>query len=137
MNEIPQDLGGFDFCWSACSLEHLGDLAAGWRFFENSLATLKPGGIAVHTTEYNVGSNDDTIEVGPTVVYRERDVIELKDRLEAAGHEVAALDLFNGDGLLDQYVDVPPYADEPTIRFLLGSYTLTSVAIVVRTRSTG
>jgi hypothetical protein len=132
MREIPSDLRGFDFCWSACSLEHLGTLAAGWDFVEKSMATLAPGGIAVHTTEYNVGSNEDTIESGGTVVYRERDVREIVQRLEAAGHEVAALDLSRGEGVLDQYVDLPPYADEPVLRFLLGQYTLTSVALVVR-----
>jgi hypothetical protein len=132
MRAIPDDLQGFDFCWSACSLEHLGSLDEGWRFIERSIDTLAPGGIAVHTTEFNLTSNDHTIEEGPTVVYRERDVLELVRRLESAGHEVAALDLSRGDGLLDHYVDVPPYADEPVLRFLLGSYALTSVAIVVR-----
>lgn len=134
MTDIPKDLTGFDFCWSACALEHLGTLDAGLEFVERSIDTLAPGGIAVHTTEYNVLSNDDTIETGPTVVYRERDVIALRDRLEAAGHEVAALDLSPGEGLLDKYVDVPPYADEPVLRFLYSGYTLTSVAIVVRAR---
>ncbi len=132
MREIPNDLRGFDFCWSACSLEHLGTMEAGWDFVKSSIATLKPGGIAVHTTEYNLSSNDETVEVGPTVIYRERDVLRLKDELEAAGHEVAAVDLRRGDSFLDQYVDVPPWADEPVIRFLLGGYTLTSVAVVVR-----
>lgn len=132
MRDLPADLLNFDFCWSACSLEHLGSLAAGWNFVEQSMATLAPGGIAVHTTEFNLSSNDDTIEEGPTVVYRERDVLGLKDRLESAGHEVAAVDLFHGDGLLDHYVDVPPYADEPVLRFLFEAYALTSVAIVVR-----
>ena len=133
MRDIPTDLGGFDFCWSACSLEHLGTLAAGWDFVEKSIGTLRPGGIAVHTTEFNLSSNDDTIEAGGTVVYRQRDVEELRDRLEAAGHEVAAIDLTRGTGLLDQYVDVPPYVEEePVLRFLLGNYTMTSVAVVVR-----
>jgi hypothetical protein len=134
MRAIPDDLRGFDFCWSACALEHLGSLAAGWKFIEASVATLAPGGIAVHTTEFNVMSDDDTIESGPTVVYRERDLLDLKARLEAAGHEVAAFDFYRGDGLLDQYVDVPPYGEEPVLRFLAGSYTLTSVAVVVRSR---
>lgn len=132
MRAIPDDLRGFDFCWSACSLEHLGTLDEGWRFVEQSLRTLRPGGIAVHTTEFNVGSDDDTVEQGSTVVYRERDVRALRDRLEAAGHEVAALDFSRGTGLLDQYVDVPPYKVEPVLRFRLGRYTLTSVALVVR-----
>jgi SAM-dependent methyltransferase len=132
MRNIPDDLRGFDFCWSACSLEHLGTLEAGWDFVKRSVETLAPGGIAVHTTEYNLTSNDETVEAGPTVIYRERDVIRLKNELEADGHEVAALDLRRGEAFLDQYVDVPPWADEPVLRFLLGTYTLTSVAIVVR-----
>ena len=132
MRAIPSHLVDFDFCWSACSLEHLGTLDLGLEFIENSLKTLKPGGIAVHTTEFNVFSDEDTVEAGGTVVYRERDMIALGKRLEAAGHEVAAFDFSKGDGVLDQYVDVPPYKIEPVLRFLLGQYTLTSVAIVVR-----
>ncbi len=132
MRAIPGDLTGFDFCWSVCSLEHLGSLAAGVEFIERAIATLAPGGIAVHTTEFNLSSNDSTIEYGPTVIYRERDIRRLKDRLEASGHEVAALDLSPGEGLLDRYVDVPPYADEPVLRFWYGTYSLTSVALVIR-----
>jgi hypothetical protein len=134
MKAIPDDLRGFDFCWSACALEHLGSLEEGLEFVERSLDTLAPGGIAVHTTEYNLTSNDDTVEQGPTVVYRERDIRALVERLEAQGHEVAALDLSAGEGLLDRYVDVPPYADEPVLRFLYTTYTLTSVALVIRAR---
>jgi hypothetical protein len=132
MRAIPADLQGFDFCWSTCALEHLGTLDYGLEFIERSLATLAPGGIAVHTTEFNLSSNDKTIESGPTVVYRERDILALVAHLEAAGHEVAALDLSRGEGLLDRYVDVPPYSEEPVLRFWYNSYTLTSVAIIVR-----
>jgi SAM-dependent methyltransferase len=134
MRSIPGDLTHFDFCWSACSLEHLGTLKDGLDFIEQSLATLAPGGIAVHTTEFNLSSEEDTIETGPVVVYRERDVRDLKGRLEAAGHQLAEFDLSRGDGLLDKYVDVPPYSDEPVLRFLHASYILTSIAIVVRAR---
>src|SRR5262249_15901772 len=53
MTALPNDLDGrFDFCWSACACEHLGSVANGLEFVENSLRTLKPGGIAVHTTEF-------------------------------------------------------------------------------------
>jgi SAM-dependent methyltransferase len=133
MRAIPEDLQGFDFCWSACSLEHLGTLDYGLEFIERSVDTLRPGGIAIHTTEFNLSSDDDTIESGPMVVYRQKDMKALGERLEAAGHEVAAFDFSQGDGVLDHYVDVPPYHEEgPTIRFLAGPYTLTSIAIVVR-----
>jgi hypothetical protein len=134
MTAIPEELNGFNFCWSICSLEHLGSLEEGMRFIERSVATLAPGGIAFHTTEFNLSSDDDTIESGPTVIYRRRDVQALKERLEAEGHEVAAFDFSEGDGLLDRYVDVPPYGEEPVLRFLAGPYTLTSIAIVVRAR---
>jgi hypothetical protein len=134
MTEIPGDLRGFDFCWSICSLEHLGSLDEGFEFIERSVATLAPGGVAFHTTEFNLSSDDDTVESGPTVIYRKRDVEALKQRLEAEGHQVAAFDFSRGDGLLDEYVDVPPYGEEPVLRFLAGPYTLTSIAIVVRAR---
>ncbi len=56
---MPQDmraldmaaLGAFDFLWSSCSFEHLGGLDAGLRFVLESTALLRPGGVAVHTTE--------------------------------------------------------------------------------------
>ena len=137
MRAIPGDLADFDFCWSICSLEHLGTLEAGLEFIRNSIATLKPGGIAVHPTEFNLSSNDETVESGPTSIYRRRDMEALKQRLENDGHEVAAFDFTVGDGLLDHYVDIPPYFDEPCLRFLFATFTLTSVAIVVRAGDRG
>ncbi len=74
MNDIPGDLEGFDFNWSSCSFEHLGSIEKGINFLMNQLKTLKPGGWAVHTTEFNVSSDDKTIESGDTVVYRKKDI---------------------------------------------------------------
>ena len=54
MRKLPGDLGIFDFVWSSCSLEHLGTIALGEDFIIQSLQYLKPGGVSVHTTEYNV-----------------------------------------------------------------------------------
>jgi cyclopropane fatty-acyl-phospholipid synthase-like methyltransferase len=69
MNALPRRLEGqFDFCWSACALEHLGSLENGIKFIENSLRMLKPGGVAVHTTEFTL-SRGDTIDHEPTVLY--------------------------------------------------------------------
>ncbi len=136
MRAIPSDLSDYDFCWSACAFEHLGSLEAGLEFVERSVDTLRPGGVAVHTTEFNLGSDDDTLETGPTVVYRRRDLLAFKERMEAKGHEVAAFDFHQGEGVLDAYVDVPPYSDEePVLRFAVGRYTLTSVGIVIRAAS--
>ena len=134
MRAVPADLGGFDFCWSACSFEHLGSLAAGLAFVEDSVRTLRPGGIAVHTTEFNLASDTDTVATGHTVLYRRSDLEALARRLGAHGHQVAAFDLRPGDGILDEYVDLPPYVSEPHLRLWYGKFTTTSVALVIRAR---
>ena len=81
MRSIPADLTGFDFTWSSCSFEHLGSLEEGLRFVGEQMRCLRTGGVAVHTTEFNVGSNTDTVREGPTVLYRQRDLLELARRL--------------------------------------------------------
>lgn len=37
-------LGSFDFCWSACSLEHLGSAEAGFKFVCDTIDLLRPAG---------------------------------------------------------------------------------------------
>ncbi len=132
MTAIAGDLDGFDFCWSACSLEHLGSLGAGLDFVEQSVARLRPGGVAVHTTELNVDSDDATATEGPTVLYRRRDLRDLARRLEAAGHQVASFDFDPGTGVLDEFVDLPPFADEPLLRLSFRQFTTMSIALVIR-----
>jgi len=65
MNAAPSDLSDFDFCWSASAFEHFGSIDQGLAFIERIIECLKPGGRAVHTTELNVSSNDDTVAEGP------------------------------------------------------------------------
>jgi len=133
MNAIPRDLdGAFDFCWSACAFEHLGGIAEGLAFYENSMRCLKPGGIAVHTTEYNLSSDDDTITSGRTVVFRRRDLDALCRRLTVQGHTVLPLNLYPGEAALDRYVDTPPYSTDRHLKLALGRYAATSVGIVTR-----
>jgi methyltransferase family protein len=59
MAAIPDDLqrGGFDLVWSVCSLEHLGSLERGEAFVLAAMRCLRPGGVAVHTTEYNLDAS--------------------------------------------------------------------------------
>ena len=129
MNAIPDDLRGFDFTWSSCALEHLGTLGAGADFVVASLECLKPGGVAVHTTEYLVGSNDETVEAGGTVFYRRRDIEALVDRLRRAGHAID-VDFTLGSTPEDLHVDVAPYTDVH-LRTRLGDFETTSLALVV------
>jgi len=135
MTAIPIDRRNYDFCWSSCSLEHLGSLDAGMSFFEASLATLKPGGVAVHTTELNVTSDEETIATGETVLYRRRDMLALADRLAGAGHEVVPLTFDQGDQLDDRHVDVPPYSSDNHLKLALGQFVSTSFGLAVRKAS--
>lgn len=110
MNAIPDDLhGGFDFCWSACALEHLGSIELGLAFIENSLKTLKPGGVAVHTLEFNLTESGETIDNWITVLFQKRHIVALAEKLTGAGYRVAELDFSRGDGVLDDFVDIPPW----------------------------
>ncbi len=133
MNEIPEDLfDGFDFCWSACCFEHLGSLEHGLRFVEQSIRTLKLGGVAVHTTEFNLSSNETTYESRNLSIYRRRDIEALVDRLTRAGHHIVPVNWSRGSGRLDKIVDFPPFATEPHLRLELFDYDCTSIGLIIR-----
>lgn len=134
MNDIDRDLDGqFDFCWSACAFEHLGSLQHGADFVINSIRTLKPGGVAVHTTEFNLSSNDDTYEDVHLSIYRRRDVEKLISDLEAKGYEVAPIDWALGQGFAEMVVDLPPYGrGEPHIRLRAAQYDCTSIGLIIK-----
>jgi 2-polyprenyl-3-methyl-5-hydroxy-6-metoxy-1,4-benzoquinol methylase len=134
MNHVQQDLTGFDFCWSACALEHLGSIEHGLRFIERSVDCLKPGGWAVHTTEFNVSSNDATVDRSGTVLFRRRDLEDVAERLTRKGHQVAPFDFDPGRAPLDEYIDVAPYRSEPHLKLAIGGYAATSIGIIVRRR---
>jgi hypothetical protein len=109
MNDIPERLfGQFDFCWSSCALEHLGSLENGLGFIENSLNVLKPGGIAVHTTEFNL-TGASTIDNWPTVLFTEDEMNKLSESLTEKGHIVSPFDFNKGSGPIDHFIDVPPF----------------------------
>jgi 2-polyprenyl-3-methyl-5-hydroxy-6-metoxy-1,4-benzoquinol methylase len=138
---LPQDmraldtgrLGTFDFIWSACSFEHLGDLEAGLRFVLDSTDLLRPGGIAVHTTEINLSSLEDTIETGGSVIYRQRDIRALEARLREFGCALEPPDFDGGTAPEDIEYDVPPYYEHGRhhIKLLLDGYVTTSMLLII------
>lgn len=140
MNHVPADLGGFDFTWSTCSFEHCGSLELGLEFLERQMDCLLPGGVAVHTTEFNLSSNDGTVADGPCVIYRLRDMEAICARLAASGHTVEPLDIDPGSHALDGFVDEPPYSDWQTaplakvkhLRLNLWGHASTSIALIIR-----
>ena len=135
MNDIPDDLAGFDFNWSSCSFEHLGTLDKGFLFLKNQLKTLKPGGWAVHTTEYNISSNDKTQENNDTVIYRQRDIEYIINELRNDGHFVEELDLSLGGLPEDFMVDTEPHQQKVHLKLQVDKYVVTSIGLIIRKRS--
>ncbi len=111
MNAIPDDLGGYDFCWSMCAFEHLGSIQQGLDFVRNSLKTLRPGGMAVHTTEFNINPNGPTVDNWPSVLFQRQHFEQLAEELREEGHQVAPFDFDPGDKPLDRFIDLPPWQD--------------------------
>ncbi|MCE2576852.1 hypothetical protein [Komagataeibacter sp. FNDCR2] len=136
MNNINHKFNNFDFCWSSCCFEHLGNIQRGIDFVINSVEkTLKLGGVACHTTEFNLSSNEHTLEEGPTVIYRKRDIQELAFRLRQRGHEVDEVVFSNSQNAVDCFVDLPPFHDGfPHIRLEIEKYVVTSVGLVITRR---
>lgn len=132
MNKIPKDLQGFDFTWSACAFEHLGSIEKGLEFVINSVKCLKPGGIAVHTTEFNLSSNDDTFESKSCVFFRKQDIERLIVKLKKMGCTVMPLNLVIGDLFEDGFVDLPPYKAEPHLKLAMQGYITTSIGLIIR-----
>lgn len=132
MNHIdPEFHGKFDFLWSSCAFEHLGSIEHGKEFVYNAMHCLKPGGYAVHTTEFNLSSNEDTVETGNTVLYRKRDIEDIITTLRAQGHHVE-MDWHQGDGYADGHVDLAPYIHDTHLRLQIERYVVTSLGLIVQ-----
>ncbi|MFM8563937.1 MAG: SAM-dependent methyltransferase [Acidimicrobiia bacterium] len=138
MRTIPDDLRGFDATWSSCCFEHLGSKRAGFDFVMDSLRTLKPGGVAVHTTEFDcTRGRPPLLETGTVAAgdyccfFRSVEIEELVDRVRAEGHRVTA-DLHVGRRHpYDRHVDRVPYTGDPHIRLAVLDRVVTSVGLVI------
>ncbi|WP_270934706.1 SAM-dependent methyltransferase [Falsiroseomonas oryzae] len=148
MAAIPDDLrrGGFDALWSVCAFEHLGSLESGLDFVLRAMDCLRPGGIAVHTTEYNLAETGPTLGSGVTVLYQRRHIEALGARLAAAGHQLLPVDFGTGGGVLDGFVDLPPFsapdgtqpvADTPHLRKTHAEHVVTSIGLIIRAGAAG
>jgi hypothetical protein len=145
MNHIPADLRDFDFTWSTCSFEHCGSLELGLTFLQRQMDCLRPGGVAVHTTEFNLSSNDATLLDAATVIYRLRDIEAICDTLSRQGHQVEPIDVDPGRHPMDWFIDEPPYSQWATdpppkikhLRLNLAGYASTSIAIIARKAAQG
>lgn len=129
--------GDYDFIWSSCALEHLGTLRAGENFVLNASRLLKPGGVAVHTTEFNVRSNTSTIVKGENVIYRQRDILSLSSSLQKLGMKLVPPNFDAGDHRFDLDVDTPPYfvSGKPHIKLEIAGHVSTSFLLIIEKAS--
>ena len=88
----------------------------------------------MHTTEFNLSSNDETFEAPTLSIYRKRDIELLASRLVDAGHEVLPLNFHPGTAPMDEYIDLPPYEKHP-VRLQVAQYVTTSIGLAVRKSS--
>lgn len=110
MNDLPPELSEkYDFCWSICAIEHLGSIEKGIAFLNNSLKLLKPGGISIHTTEYNYLNVATTLDNWPSVIFSKEDFINLRNSIHKYGGKIDDFDFNYGEMIFDQYIDCPPY----------------------------
>lgn len=131
MNEIPSEFNGkFDFVWSSNALGHLGSIENGKKFIYRSLDCLKEGGIAVHTTEFNVSSNEETVTSGPTVLFRRKDIQDIIGGVFQRGCRTH-MNWDCGSMPKDYYLDVPPYRVDPHLKIRIDEYTVTSLGLVI------
>ncbi len=133
MRNLERISGRYDFVWSSCALEHLGSLQAGSEFVLASSRLLEPRGIAVHTTEFNVRSNDNTIEEGDSVIYRQRDILELSESLRQRGFSLATPCFDVGSHCFDVDFDSPPYMEfgKPHLKLEMLGHVCTSFLLII------
>lgn len=136
MRCVPDDLlcGQFDLTWSCGTFEHIGGIEAGWDFFLEQMNCLKPGGMAIHTTEYNVISNEETIDEHDLCLFRKRDLKYLARALAEQGDLLWPLQLEGGDHPDDQYVDKPPYDSPVHLNIVINKEHVTTSIVLVAVR---
>jgi hypothetical protein len=119
--------------WSSCALEHLGSLKRGLEFVLAATELLKPGGVGVHTTEFNVSSQDRTLEHKYNSIFLRKHIESLDVELRKTERCLAEPDYFPGDGEHDRLFDYPPYYTHGRqhVKLKLGDYVTTSIVLVV------
>ena len=101
-------------------------------FYFNQLKTLKPGGWAVHTTEYNISSNDETQDNDPTVIFRQRDIETVVAGLRRQGHFVEELDYSLGGLPQDFNVAIFPHKQEIHLKLQIDRFVVTSIGLIIQ-----
>lgn len=134
MNNIPDDLNNkFDFCWSICALEHLGSIANGLKFIVHSSKLLKPGGISVHTTEFNYLDIINTRDNCDPVIFKKEHFESLYENMKNENCELVKLDFDYGNKIFDSYIDYSPWTPGvPHLKLNINGIPITCYGIIIK-----
>lgn len=126
--------GLYDLVWSACAIEHLGSPSAGLKFVRESLKLLAPGGLAVHTTEFELTRTEKTADYGHCAVYRLSDLTQLCEEVTEAGFEMEINPYVAFEHAADRSI-APPFSrgdEQFHLKLALYESITTSFAIIIR-----
>lgn len=133
MTKIPKKYNDtYDFLWSNCALGHLGSINKSLNFIEQSLACLKPGGLAVHTTELNIISDTETAMSGNTVIFRISDIYKLCDDLVSKGYICSPFRLDPSQRPADQHISLNPQWGTDHTKILVEGHLATQIVLVIK-----
>ena len=85
----------------------------------------------MHTTEFNLGSGNTTLEDGPSVAYRECDIVAFAQEMRDKGHHIE-LNLNPGTEPTDRFIDRDRNADIHLRVYVRHKIPATSVGLCVR-----
>lgn len=100
-------------------------------FIEKAMDCLKPGGIAVHTTEYNLSSEYNTQNHNSFVFLRSIDFIEICEGLTSQGHSPEPLDFRLDNSEFDNIISFEGIS-RPHFKVYSDGYIVTSFGLIIR-----
>lgn len=87
---IPRDLVNFDFFWTDRVISRMGSIAEGIDVAQKAMASLRPGGLAIHLIDFAL-TRESRDEVPGITPFARTDLDRLALLLISRGHEVAQI----------------------------------------------
>ena len=128
MNAVPNDLSGFDFCWSACCFEHLGSLRRAAEFVIESVEAVSRPAASPFTPPSSTCRR--TPRRSDRLDCRSIDTT-ISPLSSPSSNSVAPLTIAPDAHVLDHFVDLPPDHGDLYPKLELAGYATTSVGLVI------
>lgn len=129
---LPAELHGmFDAVWSTGVIEQLGPRERAMAAIKDTLACLKPGGIAAHSVVLNIASDTMAPNRPDYAVFRRSDIEALAQELRAEGHSIETLNFHPGLAPEDDEVFSGPGSQQRP-KWRHGAHVLTTFGLVIR-----